>query len=62
MLQTSNTHLLVSYRLGQSALKQAFIEQFTAGVSAELEALRAYCKHLHGKCPEMTKGNGLRTR
>ena len=30
----------VSYRHGQSTLKQAFIEQFTAGVSAELEALR----------------------
>jgi hypothetical protein len=30
----------VSYRHGQSALKQAFIEQFAAGVSAELEALR----------------------
>lgn len=30
----------VSYRHGQSALKQVFIEQFTAGVGAELEALR----------------------
>lgn len=30
----------VSYRHGQSTLKQAFIEQFTTGVSAELEALR----------------------
>ncbi len=30
----------VSYRHGQSTLKQAFIEQFTGGLSAELEALR----------------------
>lgn len=30
----------VSYRHGQSTLKHTFIEQFTAGVSAELEALR----------------------